>query len=166
MTETFCSMHPQRGFLQPGSPRALVQATCDRSHQQHSRAPRETRTDSNFDLFFPPQRSTCTHSLASRPPKYPLSGLFWQIALEGALRAQRTSLTRHRSGELNAPPKYDYADALLNVDVDELGKPSNFIIIHLTAISLMLRDSDNIIYIGILLIILSIIIYFFNISIG
>lgn len=62
--------------------------------------------------------------------------------------------------------KYDYADALLNVDVDELGKPSNFIIIHLTAISLMLRDSDNIIYIGILLIILSIIIYFFNISIG
>lgn len=62
--------------------------------------------------------------------------------------------------------KYDYADALLNVDVDEVSKPSNFIIIHLTAISLMLRDSDNIIYIGILLIILSIIIYFFNISIG
>jgi hypothetical protein len=62
--------------------------------------------------------------------------------------------------------KYDYADALLNVDVDELGKPSNFIVIHLTAISLMLRDSDNIIYIGILLIILSIMIYFFNISIG
>jgi len=60
--------------------------------------------------------------------------------------------------------KYDYADALLNIDVDSINKSSNVIILHLTTISLMIRESDNIIYIGILLVILSIIIYFFNIS--
>ena len=60
--------------------------------------------------------------------------------------------------------KYDYADALLNIDVDEVNKMSNIILLHLTTISLMIRESDNIIYIGILFVILSIIIYFFNIS--
>lgn len=60
--------------------------------------------------------------------------------------------------------KYDYADALLNIDVDDVNKSSNIVLLHLTAISLMIRESDNIIYIGILFIILSIIIYFFNIS--
>lgn len=62
--------------------------------------------------------------------------------------------------------RYDYADALLNIDVGDVNKPGNFIILHLTTISLLIRDSDNIIYIGILFIILSIIIYFFNISRG
>ena len=62
--------------------------------------------------------------------------------------------------------KYDHADALLNIDVNEINKPSNFILLHLTAFSLMIRESDNIIYIGILFVILSIIIYFFNISKG
>tara|TARA_B100000900_G_scaffold412980_1_gene435893 strand:+ start:6346 stop:6798 length:453 start_codon:yes stop_codon:yes gene_type:complete len=60
--------------------------------------------------------------------------------------------------------KYDYADALLNIEVDDINKSSNFILLHLTTISLMIRESDNIIYIGILFVILSIIIYFFNIS--
>ena len=62
--------------------------------------------------------------------------------------------------------KYDYADALLNIDVNDINKPSNVILLHLTAFSLMIRESDNIIYIGILFVILSIIIYFFNISKG
>ena len=62
--------------------------------------------------------------------------------------------------------KYDYADALLNIDVDEVNKMSNIILLHLTTISLMIRESDNIIYIGILFVLLSIIIYFFNISRG
>jgi hypothetical protein len=60
--------------------------------------------------------------------------------------------------------KYDYADALLNIDVDDSNRISNVIILHLTSISLLIRESDNIIYIGILFVILSIIIYFFNIS--
>ena len=60
--------------------------------------------------------------------------------------------------------KYEYADALLNIDVNDVNKSTNVILLHLTAISLMIRESDNIIYIGILFIILSIIIYFFNIS--
>jgi len=60
--------------------------------------------------------------------------------------------------------RYDHADALLNIDVEDINKPSNIILLHLTAFSLMIRESDNIIYIGILFVILSIIIYFFNIS--
>ena len=60
--------------------------------------------------------------------------------------------------------KYDYADALLNIDVENVNSMSNRILLHLTAVSLMIRESENIIYIGILFVILSIIIYFFNIS--
>ena len=60
--------------------------------------------------------------------------------------------------------KYDYADALLNIDVDNVNSMSNRILLHLTTVSLMIRESENIIYIGILFVILSIIIYFFNIS--
>ena len=60
--------------------------------------------------------------------------------------------------------KYDYADALLNIEVSDVNSISNKILIHLTAISLMIRESDNIIYIGILFVITSIILYFFNIS--
>lgn len=60
--------------------------------------------------------------------------------------------------------KYDYADALLNIDVDNVKSMSNRILLHLTTVSLMIRESENIIYIGILFVILSIIIYFFNIS--
>ena len=36
--------------------------------------------------------------------------------------------------------------------------------IHLVAISLFIRDNDNIIYLGIIMIILSVLICFFNIS--
>jgi hypothetical protein len=60
--------------------------------------------------------------------------------------------------------KYEYADALMNIDAGETNKFTNVILLHLTAISLMIRESDNIIYIGILLVMISIIIYFFNIS--
>ena len=60
--------------------------------------------------------------------------------------------------------KYEYADALMNIDATETNKVTNVILLHLTAISLMIRESDNIIYIGILLVMISIIIYFFNIS--
>ena len=58
---------------------------------------------------------------------------------------------------------------LIRNDIFELKKDNNFlknIQKHLLAIVLFIRDEDNVIYLGIIMIILSVLICFFNISRG
>ena len=60
----------------------------------------------------------------------------------------------------------DYSEKLYEVDLIEKdeSRKKNSAMKYLTAFGLYIRENDNVIYLGIVLVILSFIIYFFNIT--